>query len=269
MRALYLSILGFASPLISLHQKPLLPSPYELHFKAAYLFAYYPSIQGAINPSSFSSNENWLDLNLEVANMSDWHFEIETNFDATRMLPFNFESVALQIKKRLTDDDAGAFLSSSLAFDLRVVPKERLTDPTTPYHQIVNFELAYAIAKGIHFEDEVFVRPYSILVIGIANKGYPWLRPTLGIEAGKDHFTGELSADFYMGFGHENQVNVDTFNGYAFIAHRSLDLIGKLAYHMPVGPKATLSYFYRPYASAYPANRQGVTFAIDIPFSLF
>lgn len=261
---LAIPLCGFA-----FEQSPWVDSPYLFRFRPSLEVSYFPGVNGG-SPSSFSSLNEDLNLNLGVATMSRYEIQLETDFFHSKMRSFNFESVALQLRNQFMDDIAGAPISLTLGGSYRFVPMHRLHDVAMPYHYLHNFELVSSIGKEWSSPPNWIVRSYGLLAVGIANQGSPWIKANLLIEGAiaKRH---EIAAivESYFGFGFKNQIDIDTFSGYYNVAHRSIDVGLRYAYEFDIYGTLSAKASYRVYAHAYPENLVSILLEYSFPFSLF
>ncbi len=259
-----LPLCGFA-----FDQTPWLDSPYLFRFRPSFELSYFPKVNNA-TPSSFSSWNEDLNLNLGVATMSRYEIQVESDFFHSRMRSFNFESIALQLRNQFMDDIAGAPVSLTLGGSYRFVPRRRLMDVAMPYHYVHNFELVSSIGKEWAAPPYWVARTYGVLAVGIANQGSPWIKAKLLVEGAIAH-QHQIAAiiDGYFGLGYKNHININTFTGYYNVAHRSVDLGLRYAYQFAVYGLLGVTASYRVYAHAYPANRASLMLEYSLPFSLF
>ncbi|MFZ4772926.1 MAG: hypothetical protein ACOYK9_02920 [Chlamydiia bacterium] len=244
--------------------------PLLLHLDGVYSFAHIPSIQGGIDPSKYSTNENKMTLSGWMTTLSNLELGLLFEFNQTKKLPFNLESGGLYLKKNFLDDFTGDILGLDAGVLAQFVPTNRLKDPITPYNALANFSIFAEFYKNIlFFQDDLCVTPFLGVDLGIANRGYPWLDPAIGARMEYLLFSFEAAFLGSFGFGPQNFVNIGNFNGYAFTRFQAIDLELVLMYQILDEGSIQIGYFDRLYARNFPQWRQGFFVELDLPIPLF
>lgn len=251
--------------------QPWFSYPFEVHFRPSYFASYYPSIEGSVNPLSYNSWNQLLNVNMGMNTMAQFDTQIEVEFFNTKKINPTLLSVGAMGRYLLLDDVEGDPLSLSIGISARYVPDHALRDPFDPYHNIVNFESHIACGKEIdrlHFWVNRF---YGIACVGIANVGAPWIKGIGGIEFSSKDNRDQSAVQIvsYFGFGEEQFVNVDAFYGYAKVWHQSVDLSAVYRHAFEIWGTLSLEIGYRVYAKNYPELQVYALFKYDLPFSLF
>ena len=244
--------------------------PYLFHLDAAYSFAHIPSVQGAINPSYYKTNENKLILGGWMSTMSQLELGVLFEFNQTNLLPFNLESGGFYLKKNFLDDLNGDVLGFDAGGLVQFVPKNRLIDPVTPYNALANFSLLAEIYKNflVH-HDRASIAPFLGVDLGIANRGYPWLDPVVGTRLSYDWFLAEVAFLGNFGFGPNKVIDLANFSGYAFTAYRTVDIEVSLGAKILDEGFFQVAYASRLYAQASPKSCQSLLVQLDVPIPLF
>ncbi|MBU6148831.1 MAG: hypothetical protein KGQ54_01380 [Verrucomicrobia bacterium] len=244
--------------------------PYLFHLDAAYSYAHIPSVQGAINPSNYKTNENKLILGGWMSTMSQLELGVLFEFNQTVLLPFNLESGGFYIKKNFLDDFNGDSFGLDGGVLLQFVPLNRLIDPVTPYNALANFSLFGEIYKNfLFYQDKGSIAPFLGLDLGIANRGYPWLDPVVGGRLSYDKFLAELAFLGNFGFGPSKVINLANFAGYAFTAYRTIDIEVSIGSQILDEGFFQVSYSKRLVSQASPKGRQSLLIQLDLPIPLF
>ncbi len=242
----------------------------EFQFRPAYSYRYYPSVSQGRNSSSYHSHDHMIDLNLGVQFWPNWDFQLESDFSHTRRLNWGTQRFGLQIRYLLLDDVTGDPVSLSLNLQSYFVPTRNMRDVSSPYHAQGNIELGAAIGKEIDKTYNWLFRFWGVLGVGTANRGYPWARPLLAVEMKfQERHKLKIFSEGYVGFGHHHRVNIDHFNGYSKIAHRSVDLGLNYTYLFKIWGSLGVQYAYRVYAHSFPQNASTFRVEYRLPFSLF
>jgi len=268
MKKLLLSLFPFS--LFAFVVDPYLTPIAEFEFRPAYSYRYYPSVNHGENPSSYHSHDHLIDLNLGVNFWPNWDFQLQTDFSHTRKLNWGGQRVGMQLRYLLWDDVAGDPISLNVGGQIFYVPTRNMRDVSSPYHAQGNLEIGVAVGKEIDSTYQWLWRFWGFVGTGIANRGYPWLRPILTAE-GKFQLRHKLklSAEGYFGFGDRSRVNIDDFNGYAKVQHRSIDIELNYTYLFEIWGALGVQYSFRIYAHSFPQHTSIFTAEYRFPFSLF
>lgn len=251
-----------------LERRPWLYPPYELHAGAAIEGWWFSSVDHGFNPIDYHSNNVLVQGYLIIPFAPMWEAEVEMELERTTKRHFGFESIALEVRKQIYDDVQGDFVSIDVGVNARYVPNSRLEDVAVPYHHLINFEVLGAIGKESAYKYEWFRRGFIFLALGQADRGYPWIRSTIEFEARAfQQSIFRVFAYGYFGLGNVVRVNVNHFDGYAKIEHRSVDVGASYSYIFEIWGKLTLQYSYRPYARSFPERVNAVKLMYDLPFS--
>ena len=114
------------------------------------------------------------------------------------------------------------------------------------------------------------MRTFGFLGAGMANRGLPWIRFFASFEANQDEKNRfEFFAQGYFGFGDQDVVHINNFNGYASIHHQSIDLGAKYSYLLGIWGHVSLGYTRRIYAHLFPESVNYFVVSYTLPFSFF
>ena len=254
----------------ALDVKPWFHDLWQIYFTPSYAYSYYPTVEGGIKPSHYSSQNQLLSLDLGVSFLPNWDGQIETEFAWTSKQDWGARSSAVQVRYLVCDDVAGAPVSLTIGSSLRWVPSRNLRDVSCPYHSHFNIEVGAGIGKEI---DRIFnwlYRLYGYVGVGIANHGAPWIRPSAAFESNyrnKHHW--KIFAEGYFGFGGQDHVNIRTFHGYGKVHHQSIDLGVGYRHLFRIWGSYSLDFSFRVYALNYPQYESKFQFTYRLPFSIF
>lgn len=202
-----LATLATISTVKALEKEPWLYPPFEFHTGVDFDLSYYSNVNNGFNPLGYHSTNYDVKAHLIAPVSPVWDVELELELEQTRKYGFGFESVALQSRYQFLDDIQGDFVSLTGLFNIRVVPKQRLHDVTTPYHNLGNFELGFSVGKEFTKQFNWFLRTFLNGAIGQANKGYPWIRFMYKMEwKAVDCFVIAPFASGYFGLGDRKSV---------------------------------------------------------------
>jgi len=249
---------------------PWLSTLAEFELRTAYSYRYYPSVDRAVNPSSYHSHDQLLDFNLGVRFLPNFEGQLEMDFLSTHRLSRGMQRLGAQLRYLLLDDVAGDPVSLTLGGQLFYVPTKALHDVSSPYHAQGNLELGVAIGKEIDNVAQWVYRFYGFLGVGSGNRGYPWVRPLLSAEMKYAfHHKFQLYSEGYLGLGKQSLVNIRRFKGYAKIQHRSVDIGANYTYLFDIWGSLGLQYAFRIYARSFPQHASTFTVRYHLPFSIF
>ena len=258
----------FFLPLFALKNDPWIPPPYEFIAKGEYVFQYFPSVADAINPVNYDSYVNQLRMDLGASATSSLFFEAEVEFDNSSKVSFNLLSVAPAIKYQMLNDLTGDAMALLIGMYFRYVPENRLIDVATPYSGSYNFDFLASVGKEFDKEGKPVGRAYAMVDVGVATVGYPWfLADIVGEAIIKERNIIKMGVDGFFGLGTQNFVDVDNFNGYANLKHRSLNVKAGYGYKFPVWGELSAIYKRRVVAAAYPQNLNYVGIEYMLGFS--
>ncbi len=255
--------------LIAFEVKPWFYEFLEFQFTPGYTYRYYPDVEGGFNPTTYSSNDQLISLELGVSFLPNWDAQVETIFADTHKLSWGTQSAAAQFRYLWLDDVAGDPVSLTTGLSVRYVPTRSLRDVSTPYHSQLNFELHAAVGKEIDQYAEWIYRFFLYLGLGQANRGSPYLKPLLSVSGNiADRHRWEIFSEGYFGFGSKTQIDISRFDGYRDTKHHSVDLGAAYRYHFQIWGTLSFQYAYRVYAKAFPERAHTATVKYRLPFSI-
>lgn len=261
-----LSLLFLPLTLFAFENSPYLPELAEFHLRPSYTYRHYPFVQNL--PTTYSSNDHFIDLNLGVRFLPAWEVQFDLETADTRARSFGTQSFAGQVRTQLLDDIAGDFISLTIGGRLRYVTSHSLHDLSCPYHATANLDAIVSVGKEFDPFNNLSFRLWLFTALGIGNRGAPYITPDLHFDtilAKVNTFSLIALSDW--GFG-SKRVSLSQF-GYANIAHRSIDCGAKFKHDFGMYGALSLAYTYRVYAHNFPAHANTFLIKYDLPFSLF
>ncbi|GAB5410936.1 MAG: hypothetical protein ChlgKO_00500 [Chlamydiales bacterium] len=254
--------------LFSLNYDPWFGETWLFYLTPSYTYQYYPDVDNGTQ--KYSSNDHIGAANLEFSFLPRWDVQFEGIFAATNKLSWGTRAVGTSLRYLFLNDVEGDPVSLTMNGAFFYVPTRAQTDPSTPFHSTANLEIGAAVGKEI---DKIYnwrYRFWGYLGAGIANRGAPWARGILALDARFwEHNLLRIFSEGYVGFGGVNEVNIDRLRGYANIDHQSIDVGLRYAYEFKIWGEFSLEYFYRAFAHSFPERMQSITVAYTLPFSLF
>ncbi len=238
---------------------------------ASFLYRKYNKVNGGYNPSSYSSNDRFTQLDVKGVVYPDVELEFLVEFADTRKQRLGTQSAGFQGRYQFLDDRRGDFLAWTSSFNIRYVSARSLQDVSCPYHSRLNFELGQSIGKEFDFSEVYSLNPYTFFSIGQGIKGLPWIRSITAFEfLIKQLHTIAPFVDGYFGFGKTHKVNISSFFGYGTIFHQSVDVGFYYRFDFSkIWGSFSLYYAYRAYAKNYPSGANTFILYYKFPFSVF
>lgn len=264
--------LTFISPLLlfALETKPWLGNVYEWEAQGVFTYSRYSKVDDASVQLSHPSNDKFYAIDLSFTPSESFDFQGEMEFADTPRQKLGLQSYALQARYLWLSDIRGDAYSLISGFSIREASRRSLHDVSCPYHSDFNFELTTAAGKEWSKEGWWTSHGYTLLGLGIANHGAPWLKALAVFEVNRTNRNQLMVAlEGYFGFGGERHPNVDHFDGWGHFHHQSIDCAVGYAHHLPVWGTFGLRYAYRLFANTFPAHVNFITLFYRLPFSLF
>lgn len=263
---LALTAQGFA-----LDEAPWLGNVYEFELFTDFLYSQYSRIDHAIVQPSYAYNNYVTDLDISFTLSENIDVQWEINLARTpHQTTYGFRSSALQGRYLLWDDTAGDPLSIALGVNTRAVTGRSVRDVSSPYASYWNGEATLSVGKEFTKDSDWKTRGFLLATLGLANHGSLWDRCKASFEARiRDSHALQAFGVGYFGYGQNESVNIDAFQGWGKIWHGSIDLGAKYSYFFDLWGTISLSYACRVFAYSYPEREQTVQVSYTLPFSLF
>lgn len=259
-----------SSCVYGLEMKPWLGDFLEFQFQTAYTYSNYSKVNNACRQLSSTSNDQFLDFRLVLPAWPTISVDMELEFADTPRQPFGYRTYAVQARYEFLDDIEGDPVSLVASFNYRNVSSTSLHDVSAPYHAKNNYEVNVSIGKEWDQRAWWIYRVFGFFALGIANKGSPWTTGLVSFEGNiADQHRWRVYMDSYIGYGAQKDVNIECFDGYASIQHRSVDLGAGYSYILGIWGKLSLDYERRVYAHSFPQNVNFLTVSYCLPFTVF
>lgn len=267
MKKSLLTALVFPTLAIAFVEEPWFPQCFEFNARAEYGFNTFRDVEGASPNLSSRFNTHEMALGLELTAPDTWDWQAEIEFADTTSVSFGYRSFALMARKLWLDDICGDCVSLTTGLSYRDASTRMRKALSTPYHGRANFEFHTAVGKEWSRGPYWITHTWVVAAIGQATSGMPWLRGDffLGFNIQDAHRLYFLF-NSYIGLGSKNHVDVDSFNGWGNIAHRSIDIGARYAYHFCCYGKLEFDYMRRVYAHCYPERVNFFILRYTLPF---
>lgn len=229
---------------------------FEFHPRMTQVFQTYPS------------HRNYF-LGLGVEGSYDvWQADLEVNLAHTEKLTFGFNDFRLTGRYRWMNDIVGEPVTINTGVTFIKATHHSLRDYNLFHHGVTEVELHAAMGKEFECGDNWSYRFWGVGALGIANRGFPWVRVNLGWEKNWwDQYVFGLFIDTLWGLGHR-RLHIHDFHGYGPVRHQSVDIGVKYEWLSKYDSVVTVSYAYRPYASNFPEHVNTFLVQWMIPFGI-
>ena len=243
-------------------------APYTFSFNNGYTYQYVPSIDQGINPIDFHSHNNLYETSISGALVEGQDFFVGMGFNTSAKSSFSFLYFSLEYRIALLNQLVGDPFSLQIAPVITFVPRYKIRDPNTPFQNILCPSLLLSIGAEMDRDEQWIARFFFASQIGISNNGGPFLDLDLRLfRKFDDRYILSLGVQELIGFGKYNVVNIDAFEGWSKIDHRSTALTASFGYIIDVYGTLEFSCAYRPFSRSYLQNDSSLGVAFNYPFS--
>lgn len=266
MRKIFFLLLPLMA--FSLEKQPWLSDVYEFHFLGGYAYSRFNKVEGAVDQLTSPFNVHLLFGGLDFSFSPEWSIDADVEFSDTTRTSFGFRSFAIQGRYLWLDDIIGDWISLTTGGSIRVTSPTFLKDVSCPSHGNVDMEANISIGKEFDSLQFWRFRLWGFGVIGIANRGSPWIRGGAFVEANLDDT--HKWALFLLGshgYGRKRTINIADFRGYGRIRQKNIDIGIRYGYRMSVWGTLRGEYMRRVKASLYPENVNTFVISYLLPFS--
>ncbi|MDE3046381.1 MAG: hypothetical protein KGJ02_07040 [Verrucomicrobiota bacterium] len=260
---LLLPLFGF-----SLEVQPWFGDVYEFHLLSSYTYSRFTKIQGGDPPLNFPFNVNLVYFDLDFSPSPEWSIDLDFQLADTSKQSFNVRTTAIQGRYLWLDDIIGDWISLTTGASIRFTPTYALNDVSCPSHANADFVFNFSFGKELEARENWLFRLWFYGEVGHGNRGSPWIRGIAAVETNvEDHHKLALYADGTSGYGRYTHIDVNSFDGYAKIRNKSIDLGFRYGYRIGVWGTIRAEYIRRVLARASPAQVNSVVISYLLPFS--
>lgn len=249
--------------------QPWLGNFYEFEVRSSAKYQGYKRLSSGSNLRKYSSNDVFLNLSLINARPPALGGELEITQARTRKQRGNIDQLKLTGRFVWQDDVAGDPISLTTGLSYAQAFRHGLKDVSSFHHGFSNAELFASIGKESPPNESIWgSRWWSVVAIGVAERGSPWFR--LNVDYEKRLFEKhEMRAFLHSLWGIGGQkLRVDDFHGYGPVRHQSIDLGLRYTYLLDYYGSGSLEYSYRVYAYNFPSYAHQVYVQILYTFGL-
>lgn len=245
------------------HNEPWFKPLWEIMGRLEYDFFKNSEIVSSHHTFSHHRVDHIFAFGLQTTPWPYWNAEIEIDFDVSR--PSIYEVTYLTGSYLWFDELACDFLNLSTGLSAYFPNSHFLHDPSFLFIGKANFEPFAAFGK--EFCETLRLWGYS--GFGFADKGRPWVHFIAAtIWQPKECLRGDLSLEYWQGFGNQDIITISPFKGYADVNYRRLNFDICLTYFINCLGNLSLDFDYNIYAKNSSRHNYNVILTLSVPFSL-
>ena len=268
MRKIITSVLFCILPLYGMQEKPWFGDIYRFYWENSYSYSYFDKLADSVAGFRVPSNNHLVTTSIESSVSPQWNCDLELELAATPRQHFGFRSIALQARYLWADDILGDLVSCATGMSIRVASGVSLADISSPHHGNVDFQWTCAVGKEWVLSPRVIMRIWANGLVGVANRGSPWVGGVGGVAANVDDIhKAFITLRGAHGYGITTQIDVDTFAGYGGVRYRFLDIVLCYSCKCDLYGYLSVAYVRRLFAGSYPAQTNQFTVTYLFPFS--
>ncbi|CDZ81183.1 hypothetical protein BN1013_01714 [Candidatus Rubidus massiliensis] len=255
---------SFASELM---QRPWNTRYAEFYPQIPYRLQTFKKIESNHQNYRYNSHDSFVSPSIALS-VEPFSLEFETELAKTRKRNFGLDHVSLTGRYQLTNDIIGDFLSIIGGIKwIRAISKA-VKDPASFHHGKTEFEFFLTFGKELTKYNDWNNRWWVFTALGVADRGYPWLRGNLGwqFKHCQDHVF-ELYVKTLWGFGPKN-FHLPHFKGYGHINHQSIDIGAAFEKRFDNEGTLRLEYRQRVFAKNFPKDTHQWIISYLYPFGL-
>ncbi len=269
MKTFAMSFLFLITEVMAIEVQPWFGDVYEFHFLQSYSYSWFESVQGSRPHFDKYFYSNLIYSGVEFSPTPVWDVDWDIQFAATSKVPFNFRTLAFQVRYLWFDDIIGDPVSFATGASARFTASSSLKDVSCPSHSNVDFEVNFSLGKEFDPQENWRFRAWVFGAIGHANRGSPWVRAIASLEMNRcDIHKWAVYASGINGYGSHTHINVDHFYGYAKVREKAIDLGIRYGYGIGVWGTLRIDYIRRVLAKAAPQNVNNLMISWLLPFCI-
>jgi len=265
MRSWCIALVFFPFLLCATEYAPWFDKVLEFEARGSVAYQAFNSVDSKGRSRSYESRDIFSNLSLSLA-LPMASLEIESLLARTHHRTFGFDNFKFTGRYLWMDDVVGNPISLTTGFSLILPFKRALYDLSSFHHGIVETEGHVAIGKEYACWDRWKFRHYGLFVIGLADRGSPWLGLRYFAESRIcDRYAVQVFIKGLMGLG-VRRLHPHHFQGYGAVQHRSIDGGIRLSYQFDFEGRLYLEYARRLYARNFPKEVNWVQITYLYPF---
>jgi hypothetical protein len=200
--------------------------------------------------------------------LPDFGVELELTAARTRKQRGDIDNFRFAGRYVWLDDVAGDPISLTTGAVLTQCFISSLKDISSFHHGRGEAEVFVSLGKEKAQGVEWGSRYWTVLGIGVADRGSAWVRNNYGFDCRLCQLQEiRLLVNTLWGMGHQ-RLRLHDFEGYGSLQHQSVDVGVRYTYLIDYVGNISLEYTYRPYARNFPAHTQRVMLTFLYTFGI-
>lgn len=199
----------------------------------------------------------------------DWSGEVETTLADTSHQRGACDNIRLTARYRWLSDIIDDPFTVTTGITATQAFRHSVRDISSFHHGQLAGEAHIAIGKETAYQSFWQSRWWTVVGVGIADQGYPWIRFNASWEKNlciQHQF--RLFLHSLYGLGHHNLHSSHHFRGYGPIRHRSIDVGMRYSYEFVSAGNLSIEYARRIFAENFPSQTNLFLLSYLYPFSL-
>lgn len=249
--------------------QPWLGNFYEFELRSSLMYQGYTWLSSGAHLKKYSSHDAFLNISLSNALPNPTiGAEIELTEARTRRQRGDIDQLKVTGRYVWQDDIAGDPFSLTTGLSYNQAFCYSLRDVSSFHHGFSDVEIFASLGKENPEESVWNSRWWSLLAVGVAERGSAWIRFHLDYEK-RCYEKHEVKAFLHSlwGLGHKS-LRIDHFHGYGSIQHQSIDFGFRYTYLLQFYGSMSLEYSYRIYARNFPSDTHQILAQLLYTFGL-
>lgn len=247
--------------------QPWLGNLYEFESQTTLNYQGYRRVSIGTQSKNYKAENTFIQASF-VANFLDGALELEAIEANTKRQRGDLDHLKLTFRSVLQNDIAGDERSVTVGVSYIQAFNRSLKDFSSFHHGQEEGEFFLSIGREKAFEALWSSRWWSLLGMGIANQGSPWLRFNLAYEVRlREKHEVKFLMNSLWGMG-QHKLNLFHFKGYGSIQHQSVDVGVAYTYLLDYFGSLRLGYMYRLHARNFPLNTHQIIAQLHYQFGL-
>lgn len=216
-----LSLTLLSASLSAFDGNPWVIEPFKPDVKAVYAYSFFSKVHGY--SKNFKNNQMLLSMDVAFPNYVQLSLELDQ--DASTFNSFYFRDAAVELKMQFSDDVAeGDILSSAAGIRGIAQTTQGRLDPATLYPGGYHGVFFFSFGKEFTFDPEHFLRLFALAGLGMATHSSLFADLDAEISYRNYHHEFKIFALSSLGYGSQQWVDINHFDGWGHKRYRYLDL---------------------------------------------
>jgi hypothetical protein len=207
-------------------------------------------------------------LSIMATPLPDWSGELEASFNKSQKYSYALDAIKVSVRKQWFNDIAGDRVSLTTGVVLASPYSKHLHDLSSDNHGNLEGEFNVGIGKEFLIEDTSYNRAWTVVYVGHALEGSPWLGASFHVERilADTHFF-QLFLNAEKGYGHKKLTKHTDFKSWSRMDYQYEDIGFRYTYQMEGYGNIYGLISKRIHARFCPKNTTAVEIGLIIPFS--